>query len=86
MTANEEVYAAESAAEVVVLAYDVETHKPDFVAILDETGEIAISTADKQFLRALAVRLVDLAQELPDPPRTLRRASGIDDLLRDLEP
>lgn len=85
MTITNELFNAESAAETVVLAYDTETHKPDFIAILDEAGDIA-QRVDKEYARALAVRLVELAQELPDPPRILRRASEIDDHLRGLEP
>jgi hypothetical protein len=85
MTITDELFNAESAAETIVLAYDIETHKPDFIAILDEAGDIA-QRVDKEYARALAVRLVELAQELPVPPRILRRASDIDDQLRGLEP
>lgn len=86
MTVTDEQYEADSAAETVVMGFNPETKRPDFIAILDETGEIAVSTSDKHFARALAVRLVELSAELPDPPRILRRSSDIDDRLRGLEP
>lgn len=85
MTMTEEQWNEETVAEIVDIAFDPATKKPLFVMLFDTENRIA-QELDKNLARAIAVRLVELAQELPDPPRILRRASDIDDQLRGLEP
>lgn len=85
MSMTEEQWNEETAAEIVDIAVDPITKKPLFVALFDTENRVA-QELDKNLARAVAVRLVELAQELPDPPRILRRASDIDDQLRGLEP
>ncbi|WP_223626752.1 hypothetical protein [Microbacterium sp. EST19A] len=83
MTTTDEEHNAASAAEIVVELVGASGTE---IGILDESGFVALSTADKHLARAIAVRLVELAEKLPEPPRILRRASDIDDQLRGLEP
>lgn len=82
---TEERWNSEEAAAIVQLAYEPDTKRPMFIAVLDG-GERVAHELDKYLARELAVRLVELAAELPEPPRILRRASEVDDILRDLEP
>lgn len=84
MTLTEEAWNAEEAADVVDLAIDVETKKPLDVVIFDIEGRIA-QNLDKHLARAVAVRLVELAEKLPEPRRILRRVSRIDDDLREVD-
>lgn len=85
MPMTEEQWNAESAAEIVQLARDVNTGQATEVLVLDTFG-VPVQELDKNLARAVAVRLVELAQQLPDPPRILRRDSDVDEQLRDLEP
>lgn len=85
MPMTEEQWNEETASEMVDIAIDPLTRKPMFVAIFDTEGRIA-QEFNKDLARAVAVRLVELAQQLPDPPRILRRATDVDDQLRGLEP
>lgn len=58
------------------------------IALVDVTmpaDHPALMLEDKNPARAVAVRLVELAEQLPEPPRILRRASDIDDELRSLD-
>ncbi|AKV86385.1 hypothetical protein AKG07_08810 [Microbacterium sp. CGR1] len=82
---TEEQWNDETASEIVDIAIDPLTRKPMFVAIFDTQGRIA-QELDKNLARVVAVRLVELAQQLPDPPRILRRSTEVDDQLRGLEP
>lgn len=77
---TEEEWNAETAAEIVAVAYNPATNKPEHLVILD--GGVGVAQElDKHLARAVAVRLVELAEQLPEPPRILRRDSDIDDEL-----
>lgn len=79
---TEEQWNRDSAADCIVLmSID---GKPDTVGIIGDSGEVEASY-DKHLARAVAVRLVELAEKLPEPTRILRRASDIDDELRSLD-
>jgi hypothetical protein len=71
---------AESAAEIVV---SMDGGRE--VGILDEQGDIAMTTGDKHLARAIAARLVELSELLPEPPRLLRRDEDANDFFRHLE-
>lgn len=85
MTMTNEQWNSETASEIVDIAIDSATKKPLFVILFDTEMRIA-HELDKDLARAVAVRLVELAQELPDPPRILRRPADTDEWLRGLEP
>ncbi|GAA3941962.1 hypothetical protein [Microbacterium soli] len=84
MTITEEQWNTESAADIVVAMKNVDTSRPELVGIVGDSGVVEISF-DKHLARAVAVRLVELAELLPEPPRILRRASDIDDGLREVD-
>ncbi|WP_424937347.1 MULTISPECIES: hypothetical protein [Bacteria] len=84
MTYTEEQWNAACAAEIVQLARDVNTGQPMEILILD-TFDAPAQELDKHLARAIAVRLVELAEQLPEPPRILRRSSDIDEAFRDRE-
>jgi hypothetical protein len=79
MSRTDERFDAEAAAEIVVKITSGE------IAIIGEEGYIALSTADKYLARAIAVRLVELAAELPEPRRLLRRPTSVDDELQEMD-
>jgi len=81
MVITDEQWNAEEAADIVQLARDVNTDRPTEIVILDDAYQ-AVQWLDKNLARAVAVRLVELAEQLPEPPRILRRASDIDEELR----
>lgn len=85
MTMTEEQWNEMAASEIVDIAIDPLTRKPMFVVIFDTETRVAHELG-KDIAHAVAVRLVELAQQLPDPPRVLRRATDVDDQLRGLEP
>ncbi|MBG9887051.1 hypothetical protein ABE10_11030 [Bacillus toyonensis] len=69
---TEEAWNVDAAAEIVQLARDVNTGEPMEVLILDTFG-VAVQELDKHLARAVAVRLVELAALLPEPPQILPR-------------
>ncbi|PVE95012.1 hypothetical protein [Microbacterium sp. TPD7012] len=79
MSKTDEELDAEAAAEIVVKTTS------DEIAIIGDDGYIAMSTADKHLARAIAVRLVELATELPEAPRLLRRPTSVDDELKEMD-
>lgn len=81
-TASEEQWNRDSVADCVVLmSID---GKPEMVGIIGDSGEVE-APYDEHLARAVAVRLVELAEQLPELPRILRRASDVDDELRSLD-
>jgi len=82
---TEEQWNANEAADIVQIVRDPVTDKALCVVVVDTTDAVA-QEFDKNLARAVAVRLVELAALLPDPPRILRRATDIDEQLRGLEP
>lgn len=81
---TEEQWNQNEAAEIVSVATDAATKVPMFVAVFDDKGGVA-HELDKHLARAVAVRLVELAERLPEPPRILRRSTDIDDELKGLD-
>ena len=79
---TDEAWNEAEAAEIVALSRDGDTGAPTHIVLLD-TAEVVALELDKHLARAVAVRLVELAAHLPEPPRILRRASDIDDQLRE---
>lgn len=75
---------AVAATEIAHLAYAVETGKPDHIVIVDDANGVA-QTLDCELARAVAVRLIELAAELPEPPRPIRRGVEVDERLRGLD-
>lgn len=85
---TEREWILENAAEHVVVMYDVETGKPDCLAIMD--GDyMAIGEIDKHYALGLAAKLIELALELPDtrhklptatlpPEKRLKRLAAVD--------
>jgi len=84
MIPTEEQWNAEEAADIAQIARDVNTGQPTEIVLLDDAYQ-AVQWLDKNLARAVAVRLVELAEQLPEPPRILRRASDVDVALRDRE-
>lgn len=82
MTITEEQFNREHAEEICVLG--VGPAGPDAVYILDTADDVA-QHLDKNTATALATRLVELAAQLPEPPRILRRATDVDRHLRALD-
>lgn len=86
MTITEEQWNANEAEEIVHLFKDAATGEPLFVSFLDEVDHSYTYEMDKHLARAVAARLVELAEQLPEPPRILRRRRDVDDRLRGIEP
>lgn len=77
MTFDGPIYEAHAAAEIAVLCVPLDenlepSHKPSHIGILDDEHGIVIHELNKPGARALAYRLLQLADELPDPPRRPR--------------
>ncbi|MGM1018004.1 MAG: hypothetical protein ACQEW8_10750 [Actinomycetota bacterium] len=85
MTMTEELWNANEAEEIVHLFKDVTTGEPLFVSVLDDVEGTYTHEMDKHLAHAVAARLVKLANELPEPPRILRRHRDVDDQLRGIE-
>lgn len=80
--------AQEFATEMVRPAHDVRTCQVNGIALLDLTmpdDHPVIMLEDKHEALAVAVRIVELAAELPEPPRVLRRATNVDEQLREMD-
>ena len=73
----------DDAAEIVILLNGA-NGKPELAAVLDDEGNIR-HEVDRNLAIALAERLLQFAQSLPDSPRILRRASDVDAHLRALD-
>lgn len=82
MTITEEQWNRDHAEEICVLGSG--PSGPDVIFILD-TAESPAQELDKNMARALAVRLLTLADELPEPPRILVRRSDVNRQLRALD-
>ncbi len=65
---TEEEWNADAAVDVVAIVHTDDA--PDAIGILDDNGNLAL-IADKNLARAIAVRIVELSAEIPDPPVTL---------------
>ncbi|MDQ1130241.1 hypothetical protein [Microbacterium sp. SORGH_AS_0888] len=74
----------ETAAEIAVLARDIGTLKPTRILLLD-TCNRPVQELDRDLARALALRLLDLCDDLPEPARPIRRPTSVDEWLRDLD-
>lgn len=90
MTFDAPLYEAQAAAEIATMCRHIDSlddyrEKPSHIGILDDVHGIVIHELDKPGARALAYRLLQLADELPDPPRILRRPQAVDDHLREQE-
>lgn len=76
MITTDEQWNMAEAADLVQLTREVDTGQPAEVVILDTFNNVA-QTFDKHLARAVAVRLVELAALLPEPPRILPRESDL---------
>lgn len=83
MTITEEQFTREHAEELC--AFAIGPSGPDGIFILDLDGRAATEALSKNVATALATRLVELAAQLPEPPRILRRATDVDRHLRALD-
>lgn len=89
MSIAEEQWNEEHAAEVVTMAQNATTGEPEGIYLLGEGYPVA-DPFDRNLARAIAYRLLRLADELPAPEvvlptRQLRRSSAVDDALRDID-
>lgn len=82
MTITEEQWNRDHAADICVLGRG--PSGPDIIFILDTASQVA-QELDRNTANALAARLIELAEQLPEPPRLLRRAPGVDRHLRALD-
>ncbi len=88
MSRTEEEWNAEEAQNMVQPARDVRTNQIAGIALINlpmPADHPVIMLEDKNLARAVAVRIVELANLLPEPPRILRRSTGINDELRGLD-
>lgn len=84
MTRTEEQGNADEAEEIVVLLRNVDG-SPAHVSVLDDVEGVPMYELDRNLARAVAYRLLRLADELPEPPRILVRSSDVDERMREQE-
>lgn len=82
MTITEEQFNRDHAEEICVLGHG--PTGPDVIFILD-TADSPAQELDKNAARALAVRLLTLAEKLPEPPRIVMRSADVNRRLRALD-
>ncbi len=86
MTFSEKEWNEEAAADIVHVMYDPETFEFMYIGIVDENGQL-VQKLDRNLARSVAVKLLQLATDTPDPNvRPIRRLSIVDERLRNLEP
>ncbi len=84
MTFPEEQWSADEAAEIAVLCRDLDG-QASFIGILDDQHHQAMYELNRDATRALAYRLLQLADYLPEPLRALRRPRAVDERMREQE-
>ncbi|RKS84825.1 hypothetical protein DEU37_2882 [Microbacterium sp. AG790] len=81
---DESAWYACEAATIAVHGRDLATGTVTAILLLDTCGEVA-QEIDRDLAKALALRLLDLADDLPEPVRIVRRAADVDEHLRELD-
>lgn len=59
--------------------------RPDGIAIYEPGTEDYVILNGRDFIRDVATRLIEMSEQIPDPPRLLRRATDTEQHFADLE-